>query len=85
MGVTASDYEKAVLSQEACNLSGVVFSFADAMGKICKESRNKADGTEWKNSHPICRLYAEQICHLTRQRSWEEAYQECLSKAKGES
>lgn len=63
--LSASDYEKAVHSQNACNLSGLVYSFARVMEKICYESHARNTGTDWKNKHPICALFAEQISHLS--------------------
>jgi hypothetical protein len=80
-GLRKFDYEFALFSQSACNLSGIVFHFADAMRRINKEARNNSNGTEWRNSHPICRLYAEQIYHLTRNTEWQKAYDECEKKA----
>ena len=56
--------ENALLSQGACNLSGIVISFAEIMKEICEESNRLGKGTNWKNTHPVCRLFAEQIHHL---------------------
>lgn len=74
-------YEEALLAQSACNLSGVVYSYAKAMDAVCEEARALGKGTDWRNNHPICRLYAEQIMHLTSSKSWDEAYAE--AKAAG--
>lgn len=52
----------AVLS--ACNLSGVVLSWAEWMHEICEWGRDK--GTEWKNRHPINTLILNQLCQLNR-------------------
>ena len=76
-GLKKSDYEFAIHSQSACNLSGVVFHFADIMHRIVNEANKNGHGTDWRNSHPICRLYAEQISHLTRKTDWQKAYDEC--------
>ena len=62
MALTIKDYEDAMAVQSACNLSGVVYSFARVMDKICEDTDS---GTKERNTHPICRLYAEQIMHLT--------------------
>lgn len=78
----AGDYEMAIFSQSACNLSGIVFEFARVMEKICEESNRDGHGTEWKNTHEIARLYSEQIRHLTDKRDWTEAYRICQEKAK---
>lgn len=63
--LTINDYQDAITVQSASNLSGVVKSFARVIEKISKEGFNEYKGTDWVNAHPICRLYAEQICHLT--------------------
>jgi hypothetical protein len=79
-----SDYELAILVQSACNLSGVVFSFERVMKKICHEAKNNNHGTDWKNHHPICRLFAEQIMHLTQKTDYEGAYKYCEEKSRPE-
>ncbi len=84
-GLTAHDYQMAVYAQSACNLSGIDFEFARVMDKICTDAQRHGHGTEWKNTHPICRLYAEQIIHLaggTDGESWRQAYRESEARAK---
>lgn len=61
---TPADYRMAIASQDACNLSGIVFSFANVMQRICNESHELGHGTDERNHHPICVLYATQIAHL---------------------
>ncbi len=80
----AWDYEMALESQNACNLSGIVHSFSKVITKIHNEAREKGEGTEYVNTHPICRLYAEQIAYLSgsgndvaNTGSWYEAYKAC--------
>jgi hypothetical protein len=51
--------------QNACNLSGVVFSFAHAMERLCEIAREENHGTDWKNNHLVCKLYASKIQSLT--------------------
>ena len=63
--LTRKDYQNALDVQSACNLSGVVKSFADVMGRIFDEGHSGKKGTDWINTHSICRLYAEQIAHLS--------------------
>ena len=58
-------WQMALDVQSACNLSGVVFSFVEAMRAICDEAALQGKGTDWKNEHPICVLFATQIGHLT--------------------
>ena len=62
--LTKQDYLDAQRVQSACNLSGVVFSFAQVMEKICQNTAS-GDSTEKRNIHPICRFYAEQILYLS--------------------
>lgn len=81
--LTPTDYERVLHSQDACNLSGIVFEFSRAMKKICNEANRDGRGTEWKNTHPISRLYAEQIMHLTSAKDWNEAYNECKKNSGG--
>ena len=58
------DYQDAISVQNACNLSGVVKSFARVMDKIWDEARELNKGTDWVNRHPIVRLYIEQLMFL---------------------
>jgi hypothetical protein len=57
--------KEALQVQDACNLSGVVFSFARAMQRLCDLSRELGQGTDWKNKHVVCKLYADKIKSLT--------------------
>jgi len=77
MTLRREDFQAALWSQSACNLSGVVFSFARVMQRICDEANATNKGTDWKNQHAICRLFAEQINHLTRARSYDDAAETC--------
>ena len=77
MNLTAKDYQTALDVQSACNLSGVIFSFAHIMEKICEDVK----GTDDRNNHVICRLFAEQIMFLTSSRDYMDAYNECEQKA----
>ena len=80
--LTNKDYDEALLSQSACNISGIVFSFSTVLDKIWKEAREFGKGTDWVNNHPICRLYAEQISHLSRGRDYTDAYAFCDKRRK---
>ena len=81
-GLTADDYQKALDAQSACNLSGIVHSFSNILHRVWEEAREQNKGTDWVNEHPICRLFAEQIAHLTRNRDYNEAYDFCQEHAK---
>lgn len=79
--LTPRDYQDAVEVQSACNLSGVVFSFARAMQAIC----NETNGTEEKNAHPIAVLYASKIASLTQCENFEtfkKAHVACTKKSR---
>lgn len=56
----------ALAVQDACNLSGVVASFATIINEV--RTRLEAEGkssTDKVNNHPVCRLYADKVAHLT--------------------
>lgn len=55
----------AVLVQDACNLSGVVFAYGRAMKVICDESNRLHKDTDWKNCHPVAVLFASKVASLT--------------------
>jgi len=82
MSVTKEDYKQALFVQSACNLSGVVFAFAKIMQRICDEGRTNGKGTDWRNEHAICRLFAEQIMHLSNKTPYEDAYTACEQASK---
>lgn len=47
--------------QDACNLSGVAFAFADAMRTVC----HFVDmGTDERNTHPIAVLWIDKMADL---------------------
>jgi len=77
------DYAAALMVQDACNLSGVVHTFSGIISKIWDEANARKEGTDWVNHHPICRLFAEQIAHLTGVGGpYFEAYAVCEKKSK---
>ncbi len=65
--------------QDACNLSGVVFSFAEAMHAICEEQQRIGEGTAWKNHHPIVYLFLSKLADLNGYHIGE-AYGDMLDK-----
>ena len=78
-------YKEALDIQNACNLSGVVFAFAEIMHVICDEARAQGQGTDWKNSHSICVLFADKIASLTRSDGkgvYMNAYRDAMQKSK---
>jgi hypothetical protein len=85
--LTPHDYQGAIDAQSACNLSGIVHSFSSVMTRIWAEAHALGKGTDWANGHPIARLYAEQIAHLTGAgtpsdgESWTRAHDICAREA----
>ena len=85
-GLKARDYADAVTVQDACNLSGVVLSFAEIIPRLNAEMRRLGRGTEWRNRHPICVLFAAKIADLAGVPSYQQgpyidALDECRHKA----
>jgi hypothetical protein len=77
----------AIECQDACNLSGVAFSFAQAIQAICDESHRLAKGTDWRNSHPIVTLYLSKLCSLNHgyyERDYHNASDACEAIIRGE-
>jgi hypothetical protein len=59
---TAQAAQQALDVQDACNLSGVVHSFA----RILADCDGLKDlGTDARNRHPVCMLFADKIAQLT--------------------
>ena len=52
---------QALACQNACNLSGVAHTFAEAVSAIWDEARRTGQGTLWVNSHPICTLFIDKL------------------------
>ena len=70
-------WHNAVAIQDACNLSGVVHSFAEAMSALCAEGLD----TESRNRHPIAVLFSSKIASLTGSESctaFGAAYSEAM-------
>ncbi len=72
--LTKDDYQNALWSQDACNLSGIVRSFHLMLERVWEEARAKGEGTDYVNSHPVSRLFAEQIMHLSKGCDYSDAY-----------
>lgn len=54
----------ALKCQNACNLSGVAHSFLTAVQAVNEEARRLGEGTDWRNNHPIIRLYVDKLASL---------------------
>lgn len=55
----------AIECQDACNLSGVLYAYKQAMDIICTEANANNKGTDWKNKHPINILFIDKLAHLS--------------------
>jgi hypothetical protein len=75
------EYEMALLSQGACNLSGLAHSLSQAMQLIWEEATEQGQGTDYVNNHPIVRLYVEQMSFLCRA-DYSASYRTCLERSK---
>lgn len=51
--------------QDACNLSGVVYAFADACRTMKWIQNQRRFGNDWYASHPIVRVWVDKIASLT--------------------
>lgn len=72
--------KEAINVQDACNLSGVVYSFGRVMQLICEISNRINEGTDWKNHHPIVVMYTSKIASLSGAESatvFARAYEDC--------
>lgn len=52
--------ETALQVQDACNMSGVVHSFAKIMGEMCEAGLD----TDARNQHPVSKLFIAKLCSL---------------------
>jgi hypothetical protein len=76
-------YQDALDVQGAVNLSGVVRSLVAVIDELRKENK----GSDYVNTHPVCRMFAEQISHLTgagNPDSYHKAYLACVEHASQE-
>ncbi len=56
--------KNALQVQDAVNLSGIIHSFSRDFEALWKEADRLKKGTQYVNTHPVCRLYLEQIAFL---------------------
>jgi hypothetical protein len=82
--LTKNDYYNAICVQDACNLSGVLTTWAKIMEKINYEARERNEATDWRNSHPINVLFASKVASLTNSEitaKFSEAYGICKDQS----
>jgi hypothetical protein len=70
--------QQAIDIQDACNLSGVVYSFARVMDTLCANTTATRD----RNSHPIVTMFLLKLCELngcgsTLHETYEAAEKAC--------
>jgi hypothetical protein len=63
-----SDYQDALNSQSACNVTGLIQSMAKITECLWHTAWLYNKGTEWVNHHPILQLYAYQLATLSHRR-----------------
>lgn len=68
--LSRKDYQTALDIQDACNLSGVVFTFAKIMKRLCNTANLEGHGTDWKNTHPIVQLFCDKLADLAQVRDF---------------
>jgi hypothetical protein len=51
--------------QDACNLTGVLYSWARVGPVLWAEANRLGKGTDWVNSHPVNILFASKLASLT--------------------
>ena len=56
---------EALQVQDACNLSGVVRTFARVTADLWVIANSKNEGTEWVNRHPVSRAFADKIISMS--------------------
>jgi hypothetical protein len=81
-------YANALLSQNACNLSGILKSLARDIDDIWQEARDLGQGTDYVNQHPVIRLYLEQLVHLNKANmdsfdQYHKASEVCRKRSEG--
>lgn len=79
--LTPHDYQMALYSQYACNISGLVHDLSRIISRIWNEAHRDGHGTDWVNNHPIVRLYVEQFRHLCRT-DYHQAHDACKTEAR---
>jgi hypothetical protein len=87
---TQAAAQAAIAVQDACNLSGVARSFLTAVQAVNEEAHRLGEGTEWRNNHPIIRLFVDKLASLCGMQgdmafnNYGPAYEECRTLAEGD-
>lgn len=62
--LTQADWHNAYQVQDACNLSGVLYSMVEALKRVRAEAAARRLGWDWASQHPIMVLYLDKVHHL---------------------
>lgn len=80
-------YDRALMSQSACNFSGLVHGLARDMDTLWQEARARGEGSDYIAKHPVVRLYLEQLTYLAGigifaddSNPWARAHAACREK-----
>lgn len=68
-------YHDALGCQDACNLSGVLYSFSRHMDTLCDVSNKLGKGTDFRNEHPITIYFSSKLASLSRSDSFHEFHE----------
>ncbi len=77
--------KSAIEVQDACNLSGVVFTLSKVLDELIEHQRSiECPGTAWRNHHPVIVLFlnkCDSLCtgDLGDVRAFSKAYDLCRS------
>ncbi len=63
--ITPHDWQNAERVGGAVNVSGIVRDFADVVSRLGQEARERGNGTDWVNRHPIVVLYTDALLSLS--------------------
>lgn len=80
MDITTKSYQTALDVQDACNLSGIVRAWLKEIDNIKAYARDNDKGSDFVNSHPINKLFANKLADLCGASTFGEyfvAYTEC--------
>ena len=78
--ISKRSYQDALMIQDACNLSGVVHSWATILSEMVKDGMD----TETIWHHPINILFSSKVASLTGSENFDnfsKAYVECQKEA----
>ena len=81
--LSKKDYQDAIYSQGAVNAGALVKSLAKLVDGMWEEARAQGKGADYVNTHPILRLFVEQINYLASTRDYYQASTLCEEIADG--